>query len=260
MKENEMNIFEGYPLRKILKREQALMWLLSPLALQLILGIIVPILLIATNPDIVTRLSKTELLEAMAPMLNVVGSVASILPLFILPLVIIGRKIPLINRKQLSRDEWKVIPGLNTQDWNFLAWYIPVSFILLNVGSTLLSMVFENSEAINQQAIEDLVGVTPVWVMFLMVVIAAPIVEEWLFRGLILFRQDSLDATWVSVIVSSVIFGLVHVPTNIPSAFTYIGMGFMFAYAAKRTRSIEASTFYHMLNNFIGFIALYAFI
>ncbi|WP_225742969.1 CPBP family intramembrane glutamic endopeptidase [Marinilactibacillus sp. Marseille-P9653] len=253
-----MNIFEGYPLRKILKREQALMWLLSPIALQLILGIIVPILLLATNADAVASLSQAELLEAMEPVLNVVGSVASILPLFILPLIILGRKIPLINRKQLSREDWKVIPGLNTQDWKFLAWYIPVSFILLNIGSTLLSMVFENSEAINQEAIEELVGVTPAWVMFLMVVIAAPIVEEWLFRGLILFRRDSLDASWISVIVSSIIFGAFHVPTNIPSAFTYIGMGFMFAYAAKRTKSVEASIFYHMLNNSIAFIALYA--
>ncbi|MFC6463601.1 CPBP family intramembrane glutamic endopeptidase [Marinilactibacillus sp. GCM10026970] len=252
-----MNIFEGYPLRKILKREQALMWLLSPIALQLILGIIVPILLLATNADLVANLSQTELLEAMEPVINVVGSVASILPLFILPLIIIGRKIPLINRKQLSRDEWKVIPGLDKQDWKFLAWYIPVSFIFLNVGSTLLSIIFENSEAINQEAIEELVGVTPAWVMFLMVVIAAPIVEEWLFRGLIMFRRDSLDASWLSVIVSSVIFGLVHVPTNIPSAFSYIGMGFMFAYAAKRTKSVEASIVYHMLNNFIAFIALY---
>ncbi|WP_208559426.1 CPBP family intramembrane glutamic endopeptidase [Marinilactibacillus kalidii] len=255
-----MKLFEGYPLRKILKREQALMWGLSSIVLQLILGFSLSILFVIANPEIVMNLSSDELSEVLMPMLNTVSIVTTIISLPLLTIVIIWRKIPLVNRKRLKQNRWFHVPGLNKQDWKFLAWYIPVTFVLHRAGSILLSVIFEDNQAVNQEAIEDLAGAMPIWAMFLMVVIAAPIVEEWLFRGLILFRKPTLEASWIAVGVSTVLFGLIHSPTNIPSAFSYLGMGLMFAYAAKRTKTVEAAIVYHMLNNLIAFVAMYAFL
>lgn len=253
-----MKVFEGYPLRKILKREQALMWVLSPIVMQVVVTFLLTFYVIIVNRDVIQNFaSETELMSALEPVINLGSSLGTVMGLVFLTIVIIWRKIPLVNRKQLTKDEWKVIPGLSKKDWRFLSWYIPVSYVIYILGNYILTSVFGEAEAINQQGIEELVGSTPILLMFLMVVIAAPIAEEWLFRGLILFRHNSLEASWLAVIVSSALFGLIHVPTDIPSAFSYIGMGFLFAYAAKQTRSVEAGIVYHMLNNLLGFIALY---
>lgn len=252
-----MAIFEGFPLRKILKREVLLLVLCSPVFLELILTFVLVVYTTVNNADYVLTLSEEELMTFVQPATNTALVVGSLLGVILMTLAIIWRKIPLINRKHLSREEWKIVPGIDRQDWKFLAWYIPITYIGLIVGEILLSNIFENNVAVNQQAIEAMVGSMPMWAMFIILVIAAPLTEEWLFRGLILFRRDTLDATWLATIVSAVLFGLVHVPTNIPSAFSYIGMGFIFAYAAKHTKSVESAIVYHMINNFIAFIALY---
>ncbi|WP_179128509.1 CPBP family intramembrane glutamic endopeptidase [Marinilactibacillus piezotolerans] len=253
-----MSLLNGYPLRKILKREIFLLILCSPLVLEVAMGVVFAIMIIIMNADELVGLTDQQVeMAVLNPALQnglIAGAVLGTLLMF---LVIKWRKIPLINRKQLTREEWKVIPGLNKQDWMFLAWYIPLSFALLTGGEILLAELFENSEAANQIAIEEMVGIIPVWGMFLTVVIAAPITEEWLFRGLVMFRRDTLEASWLSVIISALLFGLLHGPNNIPSAFSYMGMGFIFAYAAKRTQTVEAAIVYHMLNNLLGFILLY---
>lgn len=202
-----MKVFEGYPLRKILKREQALMWVLSPIVMQIVVTFLLTFYVIIVNRDVIQNFaSETELMSALEPVINLGSSLGTVMGLVFLTIVIIWRKIPLVNRKQLTKDEWKVIPGLSKKDWRFLSWYIPVSYVIYILGNYILTSIFGEAEAINQQGIEELVGSTPILLMFLMVVIAAPIAEEWLFRGLILFRHNSLEASWLAVIVSSVFF------------------------------------------------------
>ena len=89
-----------------------------------------------------------------------------------------------------------------------------------------------------------------------MIVIVAPIGEELLFRGLMLFPGDRLETSWLRVILSAILFGAIHGPTDIYSAYTYIGMGLIFAVASKYTRSVETGMIYHFLNNLVGFIAI----
>lgn len=253
-----MKVFEGYPLRKILKREQLLLWGLSPIVLQIVFGVLFVVHFISNNIALIKALeSSTALMEYIEPEIIAGTIVGTILGAVLITIVVIWRKIPLFNRKQLSRNEWKIIPGLSKKDWIFLGWYIPVTYTLFIGGNILLSYIFGEAEAANQQTIEGMVGLAPVWALFLMIVIAAPIAEEVLFRGLILFRHNSLNASWISVVVSAFLFGLIHMPTDIPSAFSYIGMGFLFAFAAKHTRTVEAGIVYHMLNNLIAFIVLY---
>ena len=89
--------------------------------------------------------------------------------------------------------------------------------------------------------------------MFLMIVVVAPIVEELLFRGMFLFKGDRLDTTWTRLLISAILFGLIHGPSDVYTAYTYIGMGLMFSYASKRTQSVESAIIYHFLNNLVGF-------
>ncbi len=78
-----------------------------------------------------------------------------------------------------------------------------------------MDLFFGEMEAVNQDAIVLLFDYIPVWVMFIMIVIVAPIAEEVLFRGIMVFPGDKLDTTWLRVIISAVLFGLIHSPTDI---------------------------------------------
>lgn len=117
-----MKVFEGYPLRKILKREQALMWVLSPIVMQIVVTFLLTFYVIIVNRDVIQNFaSETELMSALEPVINLGSSLGTVMGLVFLTIVIIWRKIPLVNRKQLTKDEWKVIPGLSKKDWRFLS-------------------------------------------------------------------------------------------------------------------------------------------
>lgn len=241
-------MLKGYPLRKYNWKDWLLMALSSSLFLQvaavIILSYVAGFLMTAYSPDIIVSISVNG---------TVFGTILS-LPLTLL--VVYWRKIPIFNRKQVSKENQFILPGLTKEDWIFLVKYIPFSYILYMIGSMIVAYFFGATEATNQIAVESLFDYIPVWVMFIMIVIVAPIVEELLFRGMFLFRGDRLDTTWTRVVISAILFGLIHNPTDVYTAYTYIGMGLMFSYASKRTQSVESAIVYHLLNNLVGFLVI----
>lgn len=200
-----------------------------------------------------TTLSEADIVSSIIYKSSFLGTVLS-LPLTLL--VVYWRRILFFNRKQLTKKESFIVRGLNQADWKFLVKYIPTSYILYLLGNGIIVSIFGEAEAVNQMAVESMFNYIPLWQMFLMIVIVAPIVEELLFRGLILFAGDRLETSWLRVIVSATLFGMIHNPTNMQSVYTYVGMGLVFAYAGKRTNSIEAPIIYHFINNLIGFLAI----
>lgn len=247
-------MFEGYPLRKIKKREQFLLWGISPIFVQLIAGFILSMYAINVNPPAV--LTEEAILEITMPQMERGFVIGSVISFILITGVIIARKIPLVNRNGLKRGEWFLFPGLGKKEWSFLGWYIPVSYVLFTIGGIIVDLVFGPGEAVNQEAIESMVGVIPMWALFIAIVIVAPVVEEWLFRGLVMFRHEKKEATWAATIFSALLFGLIHTPTNISSFYSYVGMGMLFAYAAKHTKSVEAAIVYHLFNNILAFIVM----
>ncbi len=85
----------------------------------------------------------------------------------------------------------------------------------------------------------------------LSIALLAPILEELLFRGTIqsmLFNV--LKKPWEAIIISSLIFGVVHMnPAQIPFAFL---LGMMFGWLYYRTRSLLPGIIGHVLNNSIA--------
>ena len=84
-------------------------------------------------------------------------------------------------------------------------------------------------------------------------VIYAPIVEEITFRKII---KNIVDNKYLFVIVSGVMFGMVHLNIN-PSIndylmiIPYIIMGLDFAYIYSKTDTIFSTIGFHMLHNLI---------
>lgn len=243
-------MLDGYPLRKYDWKDWVLMGLSSSLFLQvaavIALSYFIGLFMTTYSPDILVSISING---------TVFGTLLS-LPLTLL--VVYLRKIPIFNRKQLSKEESFIIRGLTKEDWSFLVKYIPFSYVLYMVGSSVVAYLFGASEAANQIAVESLFDTIPVWAMFLMIVVVAPIVEELLFRGMFLFKGDRLDTTWTRLLISAILFGLIHRPSDVYTAYTYIGMGLMFSYASKRTQSVESAIIYHFLNNLVGFLVIVA--
>lgn len=82
----------------------------------------------------------------------------------------------------------------------------------------------------------------------LSIALLAPILEELLFRGAIegqlLYRWQN---PWLGIVVSSLIFGMIHGnPAQIPFAFL---MGMMFGWLYYRTGSLLPGIVGHVLNN-----------
>ena len=243
-------MLKGYPLRDYTWKDWVLMIVSSGLALQFIVAFLATMFSDIDPNNMEAVLAQVERITINAA---VYGTIIS-LPLSLM--VIHWRKIPIFNRKQLSKSEWFIVPGLSKKDWSFLVKYIPISFILYRIGSVILFLIFGEMEAVNQEAIVSLLDYIPTWIMFIMIVIVAPITEEVLFRGIMVFPGNKLDTTWLRVMISAVLFGLIHSPTDIQSLYTYVGMGVMFSYAAKKTQSVEAAIVFHFLNNLLAFAQL----
>lgn len=87
-------------------------------------------------------------------------------------------------------------------------------------------------------------------VMWIAVVIMAPLVEELTFRGFMYTRLKQGMPKWIAVIVSSLAFGIMH-GNIIQGLYTFI-FGFTLVYVLERTKSTWASIIFHMAFNFVG--------
>lgn len=83
--------------------------------------------------------------------------------------------------------------------------------------------------------------------IFLLIVIFGPIVEELLFRGVILNRLAVKWGLTVSIILSSLLFGILH--ADLIGAFIF---GMMMAAIYIKTQTLWAPVICHILNNFIA--------
>jgi len=89
---------------------------------------------------------------------------------------------------------------------------------------------------------------------FITIVIAAPIIEEWIFRGIILDGLLKRYSPLKSILFSSFLFGIVHLnPWQFISAMI---IGSFSGWIYFRTRNLGYSIFIHFINNLIPFIAM----
>lgn len=130
---------------------------------------------------------------------------------------------------------------------------ILVGFVVLTIvkyiGGVVLLLengIGANTE--NQAALEQL-GMSPL-LLVVLTAIAAPIVEETVMRGLILGRL--FNNSYLGVILSSLLFGLLHIPTNIGSWIIYGGMGLVLAVVYHKTQKLEYTIAIHFINNALG--------
>lgn len=90
---------------------------------------------------------------------------------------------------------------------------------------------------------------------FVALIIIAPIVEESIFRGLMLPAFAKKFGIVVAAIVTSILFGAVHGQLNV-GIVTFI-LGLLLAWVYYKTRSLWPAIILHSLKNLIAFILIF---
>ena len=96
-------------------------------------------------------------------------------------------------------------------------------------------------------------GMKGAWFMFFMLVVIAPVFEEFIFRGVILNALKPYG-NGLSIFVSGILFGIYH--GNFQQCFYTAAAGIALSYIANVTGSIFPTTVIHAIMNSLGGIML----
>ena len=132
---------------------------------------------------------------------------------------------------------------------------IATSVVALSVNAGL-AILLEAEDPVEQQILQDaLAGGVPLLLAILIAVVAAPITEEVLFRG-VLFRAlaDKLGL-WVGAILSSAVFALIHFEIVFSQPIALAGLftvGLLLAFAYHVTGSLLVPIVGHAVFNAVS--------
>ncbi len=127
------------------------------------------------------------------------------------------------------------------------------TFILLSEINNLLRSFLPIPTSLTSY-VESLVSASR-WGIIIAIVVVAPVIEELLFRGLILRGFLSHYSTRKAILASAILFGLLHFnPWQFIGATTW---GILFAWWFVQTRSILPCVFGHALVNALACTSLF---
>lgn len=128
---------------------------------------------------------------------------------------------------------------------------IIIGFIVLMAAKMIIGS-FMTQKTANDAAIEKLfkISVNTSFMMVFMTAIAAPVVEELVFRG---FLMDYFftDQPIFAILLSGLIFGSIHASTNFISWLMYVVMGIILAATYNKGKNLAANISLHFLNNLL---------
>ena len=130
--------------------------------------------------------------------------------------------------------------------------YVLTLFPLVSLVNYISMLFVENTVT----SIADQLLDMPMWVMILSIGIFGPFVEEIVFRGVMLQSFQRTGRIIGSIIVSSLMFGMIHMNFN---QFGYgTVMGIMLALLVEATGSVLASFIAHAFFNTVEVVMMYA--
>jgi hypothetical protein len=163
-----------------------------------------------------------------------------------------------------GKVSWAML-GVNPPRWN--RWYGVLAVgsavaLLLPRGLAALAVeVAIHGDLSSLQMREELFGsISLGWGSFfltlLLVGVLAPIAEELYFRGLLYPWMRQRWGLWVSILLSSALFGLAHYD-SLGVAVSAMMMGVLMAWLFERTGSFYIPAIMHIATNSLGVFALF---
>ncbi|HEU5485904.1 MAG TPA: type II CAAX endopeptidase family protein, partial [Microlunatus sp.] len=133
--------------------------------------------------------------------------------------------------------------------WRYLLISAGVAFVVLN-GVTLIPMLVTGSARVSPQP--------GFWAFLVVILLTAPLQaagEEYFFRGYLMQALGSLVAhPAFGVVVSAVLFALMHGTQNPALFVNRLGFGLLAALLVWRTGGLEASIGAHVINNICAYV------
>ncbi|CAI3373807.1 CPBP family intramembrane glutamic endopeptidase [Enterococcus cecorum] len=196
------------------------------------------------------------LLDQIAFVIPIIGKQISDNQSFVLAIGVLLMGIVVSVASYLARKNGSLKPLRQTitkQNWKFILGM----FALTYISQLALQLIFQflgiSGNTVNQQVIEQSMNSLPRWYMGLMILIVAPIVEEFLCRSLVF---QTIRNKKVAFIVAMLIFTLLHVQTLEWNVLIYLVMSLILTATYARHENLNESITVHFLNNLIGFVAL----
>lgn len=134
----------------------------------------------------------------------------------------------------------------------FLAAVMTFTLFPVVIFVNSLSMLFVDNTA---ELLSGDVTKEPIWSMILLIGIVGPFIEETVFRGYLFQSFRVTGRIMGSVVLSAVLFGLMHM--NINQACYAAVLGIFLALAAEASGSVFASMIIHMLFNSVEILLMY---
>ncbi|MGQ0552885.1 MAG: lysostaphin resistance A-like protein [Planctomycetota bacterium] len=131
-----------------------------------------------------------------------------------------------------------LVPGLVT---GLLAAAVGLLYLYAIQGSDFFREAFEKQAGLGSAEFS-------LWWFLPLAVIAAPLFEEFIFRGLIFGGLRRSQGLWPAALASAAIFAIVHPPVSVLPVFV---MGFCAALAYERTGALLAPMIAHAVYNLI---------
>ena len=126
---------------------------------------------------------------------------------------------------------------------------------LLGIGvmttiSFVLGIIYQNFDlGVTDETMELISNASPVWAMVATVCVA-PVVEEFIFRGFVFERLSKAFSPRMTILLSALIFGLIHL-NIIQSSYAFVA-GLVFGYFRAKYEDLWGCILLHIFANFVG--------
>ena len=135
-----------------------------------------------------------------------------------------------------------------------------VKLILTTIASIPLGIFYPDYESINSNNIELVVKTFPIFISIISIGILGPIVEETVFRGILVGKLKEYIPSTICVIISSVLFMFLHVRAittqELLYCLPYFVTGILYSIIFLKTKNITISMMLHIINNLLPLIMM----
>ncbi|MEO5499698.1 MAG: type II CAAX endopeptidase family protein [Candidatus Saccharimonadales bacterium] len=176
--------------------------------------------------------------------------------LYVIALAIVV--VPLVLLR--GKDYVKRILGIHKLPTRSILWLPFVLWLAYMVVTIIVAAVTSNLPFVDSDQVQD-VGFTDISVLyeyilvFIALVILPPVAEELLFRGYLFGRIRERFGFWLTTIVVSVVFGIVHMQWNVGIDVAVLSI--FLCYLREKTGTIWASMVLHAIKNGVAYVLLF---
>ena len=194
-----------------------------------------------TGEDALVIAEKAEeFLLDNAMLISLLGNIFTFVVIFIDSKI---RKVRISDYTQLSKPIGlrggisAVLCGMSFSMW------LSIMLSLLPIPESWMNDYADASASLNETSLIAVIATA----------VAAPIIEEMLFRGIIYRHLCICLPEYLSLVIQAVIFAVLHGDTIIWVSYALLG-GLLFGYIRMLTGSIRATILAHMTFNLIGYV------